>query len=773
MNRERVKELVSKLTLEEKASLCSGATDWLTTAIERLDIPAGQMNDGPHGLRMPYEDEGKKGDRPSVSLPAECAAAASFDRDLLYRIGEALGRECQARDVQMILGPGVNIKRSPLCGRNFEYLSEDPLLAGELGAAYVNGVQSQGVGACVKHFLANSQETRRMMSSSEVDERTMREIYMPAFETVVKKAEPWSIMASYNKINGTYATESRDYLTDVLRGEWGFDGMVVSDWGATHDRVKAVAAGCDLTMPGATNTDKEIVEAVKGGVLPEFLLDTAAENVIFFALRGNEAKKGGTFDFEADHETCVRAAKECAVLLKNDGDVLPIRAGQTVAFIGEFAKEPRFQGGGSSHIVTEHAVSPWDAARACGGHGAGSDTAAEGACTLTYARGYDGIAVNEELQAEAVETARRADVAVVFVGLPNMMETEGIDRTHMALPDSHNALVSAVAEAQPNTVVVLFNGSPVEMPWVNEVPSILEMYLPGEGVGEAVNGILSGDVNPSGHLPETFPLKLEDNPSYLYYIGNKKKVEYREGSFVGYRHYASKKQEVLFPFGHGLSYTTFSYDNLVVDKESFGADDEVKVSVDVKNTGAVAGKAVVQIYVGVKAVPDNPRPVRVLAEFAKVALEPGETRTVEFTLGKRAFAYWNEEAKCYHLAGGTYEVQVGLSAGEIVLAKEIVAEEEPLDIKIVYDMMSLVGDMVKHPAGKEFFESHMDDIIDGVIASGIAAHVAGDAIENMPREQMRGMATGMYGQPIQTLCMFLPNVQDFEWVQLINRLNEE
>ena len=385
-------------------------------------------------------------------------------------------------------------------------------------------------------------------------------------------------MASYNRINGTYATESRDYLTDVLRGEWGFDGMVVSDWGATHDRVKAVAAGCDLTMHGAKNTDKELVEAGQVGVLPEFLLDTAAENVIVFALRGNEAKKGGTFDFEADHETCVRAAKECAVLLKNDGDALPIRAGQTVAFIGEFAKEPRFQGGGSSHIVTEHAVSPWDAARACGGHGAGSDTAAEGACTLTYARGYDGIAVKEEMQ------------------------TEGIDRTHMALPDSHNALVSAVAEAQPNTVVVLFNGSPVEMPWVNEVPSILEMYLPGEGVGEAVNGILSGDVNPSGHLPETFPLKLEDNPSYLYYIGNKKKVEYREGSFVGYRHYASKKQEVLFPFGHGLSYTTFSYDNLVVDKESFGADDEVKVSVDVKNTGAVAGKAVVQIYVGVKAV---------------------------------------------------------------------------------------------------------------------------------------------------------------------------
>ncbi len=787
MNREQVKELVSKLTLEEKASLCSGATDWLTTAIERLNIPAAQMNDGPHGLRMPYEEEGKNGDQPSVSLPAECAAAASFDRDLLYRIGKTLGRECQARGVQMILGPGVNMKRSPLCGRNFEYLSEDPLLAGELGAAYVNGVQSQGVGACVKHFLANSQETRRMVSSSEVDDRTMREIYMPTFETVVKKAKPWSIMASYNKINGTYATESRQFLTDVLRGEWGFDGMAVSDWGATHDRVKAVAAGCDLTMPSATNTDKELVEAVKAGALPESLLDTAAENVLFFAIRGNEAKKGGTFDFAADHETCVKAAEECAVLLKNDGNVLPIREGKTVAFIGEFAKDPRFQGGGSSHIVAEHVVSPWDAAQAngrnadatdtaqsCGaGHVANSIALSNDTRTLTYARGYDGVTVNEKLQAEAVEAAKQADVAVVFAGLPNMMETEGIDRTHMAIPDSHNALVSAVAAAQPNTVVVLFNGSPIEMPWVDEVPAILEMYLPGEGVGEAVNGILFGDVNPSGHLPETFPLRLEDNPSYLYYFGNKKKVEYREGSFIGYRHYTSKKQKVLFPFGHGLSYTTFSYDNLVVDKEHFCADDEVKVSVDVKNSGAVAGKAVVQVYIGIKDVPDNPRPIRTLAEFAKMALEPGETKTVQFTLGKRAFAYWNEEAGCYHLAGGTYEVQIGLSAEEIVLSKEIVAEEEPLDIQIDYDMMTLIGDMVKHPAGKQFFESHLDDIIDGVIASGIAAHVAGDAIEKMPREQMRGMAAGMYGQSIQTLCMFLPNVQDFEWVQLINRLNEK
>lgn len=764
MERERVKELVAQLTVEEKASLCSGATDWLTTAIERLGIPAAQMNDGPHGLRMPYEEEGKKGDQPSVSLPAECAAAASFDRELLYQLGEMLGRECQARGVQMILGPGVNMKRSPLCGRNFEYLSEDPLLAGELGAAYVNGVQSQGVGACVKHFLANSQETRRMVSSSEVDERTMREIYMPAFETVVKKAKPWSIMASYNKINGTYATESRKYLTDVLRGEWGYDGMVVSDWGATHDRVKAVAAGCDLTMPSATSTDKEIVEAVKAGALPEFLLDTAVENVIAFALRGNEAKKGGTFDFEADHEVCVKAAKECAVLLKNDGDVLPIRKGQSVVFIGEFAKEPRFQGGGSSHIVTEHVTSPWDAAQA--------DDCQLGA-SLSFAKGYDGIEVNEELQAEAVELARKSDVAVVFVGLPNMMETEGIDRTHMQIPASHNALVSAVAAVQPNTVVVLFNGSPIEMPWVDEVPAILEMYLPGEGVGEAVTGILSGSVNPSGHLPETFPLKLEDNPSYLYYFGNKKKVEYREGSFIGYRYYTSKKQEVLFPFGHGLSYTTFAYDNLTVDKERFGAGEEVRVSVDVKNTGACQGKAVVQIYVGVKDVSDNPRPVRVLADFAKVVLEPGETKTVEFSLDKRAFAYWNEEAGCYHLAGGTYEIQVGLSADEIVLAKEITAEEEPLDVKIVYDMMSLIGDMVKHPAGAEFFESHMDDIIDGVIASGIAAHVAGDAIEQMPREQLRGMTTAMYGQSIQTLQMFLPGVQDFEWVQLINKLNEE
>lgn len=757
MEREKVKELVAQMTLEEKASLCSGATDWLTEKIERLNIPAGQMNDGPHGLRMPYDDPDKRGDQPSVSLPAECAAAASFDRDLLYRIGETLGRECQARGVQMILGPGVNMKRSPLCGRNFEYLSEDPLLAGELGAAYVNGVQSQGVGACVKHFLANNQETRRMVSSSKADERTLREIYMPAFETVVKKAGPWGIMASYNKINGTYATESRDYLTDVLRGEWGYDGMVVSDWGATHDRVKAVAAGCDLTMPAASSTDAEIVDAVKSGLLPEFLLDTAAENVAAFALRGKEAKRGGTFDFAADHALCVEAARECAVLLKNDGQVLPVKQEQSVVFIGEFARKPRFQGGGSSHIVTEHVTSPYEMVQGRG--------------QVSYAQGYDGLEVNPALMAEAVEAAVKADVAVVFAGLPDMMESEGIDRTHMAIPDSHNALISAVAAVQPNTVVILFNGSPIEMPWADEVPAILEMYLPGEGVGEAAADLLYGEANPSGHLPETFPRRLEDNPSYLYYIGTKKKTEYREGSFIGYRYYTSRKQEVLFPFGHGLSYTTFAYENLTVDKVKFGAQDKVNVSVDVVNTGAAAGKAVVQIYVGIKDVPDNPRPVRTLAEFGKASLAPGERKTVNFTLDKRAFAYWNDEARCYHLAGGIYEIQVGISAENIVLAKEIEAEEEPLELETVYDMMTLIGDMVKHPVGEAFFNSHLDDMIDGIIASGIAAHVAGDAMEHMPREQMRGMAKGMYGQSIQTLKMFLPGVQDFEWVELINRLN--
>ena len=762
---EEIRGLVAQMTLEEKASLCSGADDWNTTTIRRLGIDPCRLSDGPHGLRMPETDpeviaRTREHDMQSVSFPAECLSAASFDRTLLREIGRALGEECQARGVQVLLGPGLNIKRSPLCGRNFEYFSEDPLLAGEMGSAYVQGLQSRGVGACAKHYLANSQETRRTTSSSEVDERTLREIYMPAFERVVKDAKPWAIMASYNKINGTYATENRECLTGVLRGEWGFDGCVMSDWGATHNRVKAVAAGCDLTMPSATKTDHEIVEAVKSGALPEALVDEACVHVLTMASRGLEGKGGGTFDYDRDHAFCRRAAAESAVLLKNEDGVLPLDRKQEAVFIGDFAAHPRFQGGGSSHIHTRTATSAMDIAQAME--------------HVAFVSGYKGVEPDENLIAEAVEAAKTAKTAVIFAGLPNAMETEGIDRTHMCLPESHNALITAVAAVQPNTVVVLYNGSPVEMPWADDVKGILEMYLPGDAAGEATVDLLFGDANPSGCLPESFPKRLEDNPSYLFYIGSKNKVEYREGVYVGYRYYESKKLDVLFPFGHGLSYTDFAYSNLTVDRDVMNHEDTLTVTVDVTNTGARAGKEVVQLYVAVKDC-EVPRPVKELRGFDKIALAPGETKTVTFMLDKRAFSYWNDEAHCFHMPEGTYEIQIGASAHKVLLAREIRAEEEPLDLKIVYEMTTLIGDVVKHPVGAKFLEDHIEDIARGVVASGIAAHVTGEELDltSLSKEQLMGMTKGMYGQTLSVLQMFLPGVQDFEWAQLLSRLNEE
>ena len=617
-----INAIISKMTLEEKARLCSGASEFTTEEIERLEIPAITMSDGPHGLRKEKADG--DGGIPAVSFPAECAMASSFDRELVREIGRALGAQWQAADSQIILGPGVNIKRSPLCGRNFEYFSEDPLLSGEMGTAYVQGVQSQGVGTCVKHFLANSQESFRKTSSSEVDERTLREIYMPAFERVVKQAKPWSVMSSYNKINGTFATENREFLTDVLRKEWGFDGCVISDWCATHNRAAAVAAGTDLTMPGERQTDEKIVQAVQAGFMPEVLVDEACRNILQLVFRAAENRKGGAIDYEQGHEVCRKAAAESAVLLKNEGNLLPLCPEQKILFVGEFAAAPRYQGGGSSHVNTMNVTSAMKAVNRIPG------------VQVKFCQGCEGEHSDARLLEEAISGAQKADVVVVFAGLCASAETEGIDRRTMAMPESHNTLIRAVAAVQPNTVVVLHNGSPVEMPWVDDVKATLELYLGGEAVGEATVDLLFGRTNPSGRLAETFPKRLEDNPSYLFYIGTSNAVEYREGIYVGYRYYESKKMDVLFPFGHGLSYTDFQYSNLRVDRDIMHAEDTLKVAVDVTNAGDCFGKEVVQLYVAAEQCAIL-RPVKELRGFEKVALEPGETKTVEFTLSKRVF----------------------------------------------------------------------------------------------------------------------------------------
>ena len=697
-----IKALISQMTLEEKAGLCSGDDFWHTKAVERLGIPRTMVSDGPHGLRKQDEAADHLGINDSIKavcFPTACATAASFDPDMIREMGEAIGDSCQHEKLSVVLGPAVNIKRSPLCGRNFEYFSEDPYLAGRMATAIIQGIQSRNVGTSIKHFALNSQEHRRMSSSSDADERTIREIYFPAFEMAVKEANPWTVMCSYNRINGVYVSENPWLLTDVLRKEWGFDGYVMSDWGAVSDRVAGVAAGLDLEMPssGGVN-DRKIVEAVKAGRLDEKLVDRACERILNIVYRYLENAKPDTpWDKEAQHARAADIAAECMVLLKNEGGILPLNKEDEIAFIGEFARKPRFQGGGSSHINCFKTVGALEAAKGL---------------KVTYAPGYS-VTRDEataEMIAEAVAAAKQAKAAVVFAGLPDSYESEGYDREHMRMPDCQVRLIEAVAEANPNTVVVLHNGAPVEMPWIGRVKGVLEAYLAGQAVGEAVVRILFGDANPCGKLPETFPLKLEDNPSYLYYGGEGDVTEYREGVFVGYRYYDKKKMDVLFPFGFGLSYTTFEYSNLKLSAEKIKDTETLTASLTVKNTGSRAGKAVVQLYVGdTESTPL--RPVRELKGFAKAALAPGESTEVSFTLDKRAFAYWNQQIHDWHVETGVFTIEAGDSSRSLPLKVEVTVEstvEPPRHYTQDSIFMDVMADPKAAPVMREFMEKTME-----------------------------------------------------------------
>ena len=687
-------ELISKLTLEEKASLCSGSGFWHTRAVPRLGIPAVMMCDGPHGLRKQETESDNLGINDSIKavcFPSAAGLAASFNRDLLFNLGRVLGEECRRENISMLLGPGLNMKRSPLCGRNFEYFSEDPYLAGQLAASYVTGIQEKGVAACPKHFAANNQETRRMSGSSQVDERTLHEIYLSAFEDMVKGSNPRSIMCSYNQINGTFSSENRELLTDILRRRWGFQGFVVTDWGAGKDRCKGIHAGVDLEMPGGENRAQidQIVNAVRSGALAENELDTAVRNVLQFV---TDAQKQTVpdceIDFAGDHEFSVDAAAECAVLLKNEGQLLPLRNDQKVAFIGEFADFPRYQGAGSSHINTDHVVGAWKAA-------SGQN--------IIYARGYDSgtSAADETLIAEAVSAANAAEVAVVFAGLPASYEAEGFDRKTMAMPDNQNQLIEAVCAVNANTVVVLHNGAPIEMPWADRVPAILEMYLGGEGVGEAAVKLLYGEENPSGKLAETFPLKLSHNPSYLFFPGEGTNTDYREGIFIGYRYYDKKELPVRFPFGHGLSYTTFEYSGLSLSAHEMTDADTLAVTCKVKNTGTCAGREVVQLYVS------NPqssvvRPLRELKGFQKVTLLPGEEKLVTFTLEKKAFAYYETRVHDWFVETGDYVVEVGASSRDIRLQGRVFVKGTQL-LPLSFTPMSTFADLMTTEKGRTLF----------------------------------------------------------------------
>ena len=662
-----IKDLLSKLTLEEKASLCSGKDFWRTKPVDRLNIPSVMVSDGPSGLRTQVDNGFNENDsRTAVSFPSGCATASSFDRELLGRLGEILGEEANNYNVSTVLGPAINIKRSPLCGRNFEYLSEDPYISGELGAAYIKGVQSKNVGTSVKHFAANNQETNRFSVSEEVDERTLREIYLAGFETCVKKSAPTTIMCSYNAINGELSSQNKWLLKDVLREEWGYKGMVVSDWGAVYDRVKGIKADLSLEMPySGGHTDNDIVEAVKAGKLTMDELDEAVSHVLEMVLNYVENKQSGVFDMEKDHAESGRIAEESCVLLKNDkladgATVLPVKApAEKVLFVGCFAENPRYGGGGSSKIKCYKMTSAVDAARDAG-------------LNIKYVKGYneDFVTTSEALTNEALEAARNAEAVIVFAGLPESFETEGADRTNLDMPAAQNELIEKLAEVNPNIAVVLHNGAPVAMPWINKVPAILECYLGGENIGSAQVNLLFGKANPCGKLAETFPLRIEDTPCYMYYPGNGRTCLYAEGIFVGYRWYDARKMPVLFPFGHGLSYTSFEYSDLKLSKTAFKDTDGVEVSLIVKNTGAVDGKEIVQLYVSDKTGVEI-RPEKELKGFEKVFLKAGESKVVSFKLDQRSFAYWNTDTKQWYAASGTYEIIIGASSRDLRLSAKV------------------------------------------------------------------------------------------------------
>jgi beta-glucosidase len=643
------------LTLAERISLLSGSDFWHTQALQRRGVPDILLSDGPHGLRVQSTDSDHLGigaSRPATCFPTAVTLASTWDEMLAEQVGAALAAEAVAQGVSVILGPGLNIKRHPLCGRNFEYFSEDPLVSGRMATAMVRGIQGGGVAACLKHYAVNNQEAHRFVVDAVVDERTLREIYLAGFEYAVQHAQPKTVMASYNLINGTYATEHRRLLTDILRDEWGFDGLVVSDWGATNDRVVGIHAGMDLEMPGSDGiSDADVMDALQQGRLATADLTLSAQRVL--DLVEGSAVRPGTADLEAHDALARQVAAEGAVLLRNDG-LLPLSGTESVALIGAFAQSPRFQGAGSSQVNAVHITTAWDAALDRG-------------LDVRFAAGYDPAtsARDQALIEQAVEVARAADVVVLMVGLPGVYESEGFDREDLRLPRQHDNLIAAVTAANPRTVVVLSNGAPVAMPWVDQPAAILEAYLGGQASGAAVLDVLYGDAEPGGRLAETFPMFQSDLAADPYFPGEPRQVQYREGLAVGYRHTLTHDVEPLFPFGFGLSFTQFEYGKARVSRRRLAEGQSVKISVPVTNVGERPGSDVVQVYVkdrtGVVA-----RPLRELRGFAKVRLEPSETTAVSIELDRRAFAFYDVELADWSVPTGEFDIEIGRSSEDIV-----------------------------------------------------------------------------------------------------------
>lgn len=691
-------EILKTLTLEEKASLCQGASFWYTKAITEKDVPEIMMTDGPHGLRKQTGETDHLGVNksvPATCFPSAAAIACSWDRELIEKIGQALGEECLQEQVSVLLGPGANIKRSPLCGRNFEYFSEDPYLSSQMAKHHILGVQSKGVGTSLKHFAVNNQETCRMTVNEKVDERTLREIYLASFEAAVKEAKPWTIMSAYNRVNGEFCCENHHLLHDILQDEWGYTGVVVSDWGATNDQCKGIQEGFDLRMPysGEAMTER-LIDAVRQGKLSEKQLDETVLRILEMICRSVENRKANaTYDADAHHLLARQAAEESAVLLKNDQHTLPAGKREKIAIVGAFAKFVRYQGGGSSHVIpTRHRsvlqVLDEDYPQ----------------IKYSYTRGYrlKKDQVDPEYKAEAVCAAAQADRIILFAGLPDGLESEGFDRKHMRLPENQNDLIDTLAGLHKPMTVVLLAGSPVEMDWEPKVSSILTMYTGGQAVAEAAVRLLFGDAVPCGKLAETYPLRGSHAPCALDYP-QKKEAVYSEGIFVGYRYYEKKQLPVRFAFGHGLSYTQFSYANMTLSQSEMSDDERLTVAFDVTNNGRVAGKEIVQLYVrDVEA--SVPRPLKELKGFAKVALQPGETKRVEMTLDKRSFAYYHTGLGDWYAESGTYEILIGSASDDIRLSASVQVSST-VQPQEKYDEYVTMGELARMEKAAPFMQA--------------------------------------------------------------------
>lgn len=730
------KDLISQMTLKEKASLCSGKDFWHLKSIERLGLPEIMVCDGPHGLRKQNAENKKVGignSYPATCFPTAVTTACSWDRDLIYKMGQALAEECLQHGVSVLLGPGVNMKRSPLCGRNFEYFSEDPELAGEMGAAFIAGVQSKGIGTSLKHFAGNSQEMKRMTSNSIIDERALREIYLRAFEKAVKKSQPWTVMNAYNLLNGTYCSENDWLQNKVLRDEWGFKGAVVSDWGAVNDRVAGLNAGNDLEMPssGGVN-DAKIVEAVKCGVIDETTLDERVDKLIDIILKGAANKKPGyKFDVRAHNLLSRQIAEQSMVLLKNDGNILPLKRveGEYVAVIGAFADNPRYQGAGSS-IINPTMID------------SGRRAFNNSPISVKFADGYDrsGKRKNEDAYiTEACNLAKNASKAVVFIGLTDDYESEGFDRSTMKLPDGHNRLVEAVSRVNDNVIVVLEGGSPVEMPWADDVKAILNAYLGGQSVAPAIVDVLTGKANPCGKLAETYPVCLKDTPTSFRYPDSKEDVQYRESIFIGYRYYDKVERNVRFPFGFGLSYTSFEYSDIKLKKKNLTKGEGAKVTFTIKNTGDVAGSEIAQVYV---AKPESKifRAPKELKGFVKIHLEPGEEKKVAVELDDRAFAFWNTATEDWCVESGEYKILVGASSRDIRL--EAATKMKSEDDETIVDLRESAGVYFDGDPAR----AREDDF--KVIYGGefkLAPEITSDSLNNsIERSKDKGLAKFIY-----------------------------